>query len=89
MTDAIDWADEALAEGWPLDRIEQIAESAARLRTVPTFIHRDVIVMEREPVTAPHSAPGARFTELREQGTARGVRAANTALDSVGMGQAA
>lgn len=89
MTDAIDWSDEALAEGWPMERIEVLAESAARLRAVPTFIHRDVIVLEREPVRSPHAAPGARFVELREQGTARGVRAANDALASVGMEQAA
>jgi hypothetical protein len=85
----IDWADEALAEGWPAERIEALAESAARLRALPTFIHRDAIVLEREPIREPYAAPGAQFVEPREQGTLRGTRLAREAMDAIGMPRAA
>ena len=85
----IDWLDEALSAGWPLDRIEALAESAAHLRAAPTFIHADVIVLERDPIRMPFAAPGARFTALREPGTTRGIARANAALATAGMEQAA
>lgn len=85
----IDWLDEALECGWPLPRIEALAEAAATLQCVATFIHADVIVLDREQRPTPYPTRNERFVAVRDAGTADGTRRANDALDAAGMERAA
>lgn len=83
--DEIDWAAEAAECGWPEDRIERLAETATALRSVVVFIHRDVILLEREPDDSAYPTRRERFSEVREHGTLAGVARANRALSEAGL----
>lgn len=67
-----EWKTEAAESGWTETEIQQAEEHLDTLGVSVVLVHPDVIVFHGR---------GAQFTMMKEGGTARGLAAANKAID--------